>query len=73
MSITVRQEENGFAAYTLEGVRLGRLDSRKGELFSEDQQFKIQHVLADNGNLHVAILPQRNKNKEALAYETRKN
>jgi hypothetical protein len=73
MSITVRQEENGFAAYTLQGERLGSIDSRGGEMFSEDQQFKIQHVLADNGNLHVAILPQHNKNKEALAYETRKS
>ena len=64
---------SAFAAYTLEGVRLGRLDSRKGDLFSEDQQFKIQHVLADSGNLHMAVLPLRKKNKEALAYETRKS
>lgn len=73
MSITVRQEENGFAVYTLQGVRLGRLDNRKGAVFSEDRQFKIQHVLADNGNLHVAVVPQRHKNKEALVYETRKS
>jgi hypothetical protein len=73
MSITVRQEENGFAVYTLQGGRLGRLDSRGGEMFSADQQFEIQHALAENGNLHVAILPQHQKNKEAFAYETRKS
>jgi hypothetical protein len=73
MSITIRQEEKGFAAYTLQGERLGSFDSRGGEMFAEGQQFKIQHALAENGNLHLAILPQHNKNKEALTYETRKS
>lgn len=58
MSVTVRQEGQGFMAYSDEGKRLGKVAGRKGQTFTDGQRFKIQHALADNGNLHVVVLLQ---------------
>lgn len=59
MPITVRKEGDDFIAYTYNQKQLGKIEPRKGETFSDGQQFKVQHALAENGNLHVAILPHK--------------
>jgi hypothetical protein len=57
MLVTLHREGAGFAAYA-QGERLGWVEGRKGQIFTEGQRFRIQHALAENGSLYVAALPQ---------------
>ncbi|MBX3057646.1 MAG: hypothetical protein KF770_14365 [Anaerolineae bacterium] len=57
MTVTVGREGQAFVAYTPHGNRLGTLQLREGQHFTDGQSLTIRHALAVDGHLRVAVGP----------------
>ncbi|MCP4362712.1 MAG: hypothetical protein GY796_32305, partial [Chloroflexi bacterium] len=57
MTVIVFQEGQDLVAYTPRDHRLGTVQPGKGQSFRDGQQFRIQHALAEDGHLRLAVRP----------------
>ncbi|MCP4357162.1 MAG: hypothetical protein GY796_03975, partial [Chloroflexi bacterium] len=61
MTVTVFQEGQDLVAYTPHDHRLGTVQPGKGQSFRDGQRFRIQHALAEDGHLRLAVRPLTEK------------